>query len=145
MAIIFIIVTTYVIVNLRKKLYGVTKEPEKKTIDKNEEISKKSIGMVKLCQSLVPLPVVRSSLAPTLVATVGESPARNVPRESTHLTVVEAQVIVNTDDNFWANVDSDEFFDNFEERKSRAAYRINQAGFEKNICFIHAHVINWGA
>ena len=145
MAIIFIIVTTYVIVNLRKKLYGVTKEPEKKTIDKNEEISKKSIGMVKLCQSLVPLPVVSSSLAPTLVATVDDSLARNVPREMTRLTIAEAQVIVNTDDNFWANVDSDEFFDNFEERKSRAAYRINQAGFEKNICFIHAHVINWGA
>ena len=48
-AIIFIIVTTYVIVNLRKKLYGVTKESEKKTIEKNEEVSEKSIGMVKLC------------------------------------------------------------------------------------------------
>ena len=55
MAIIFIIVTTYVIVNLRKKLYGVTKEPEKKTIEKNEEVSEKSIGMVKLSESLVPL------------------------------------------------------------------------------------------
>ena len=54
-AIIFIIVTTYVIVNLRKKLYGVTKEPEKKTIEKNEEVSEKSIGMVKLSESLVPL------------------------------------------------------------------------------------------
>ena len=78
----------------------------------------------------------RSSLAPTLVATVGDAPARNVPHESSHLTTVEAQVIVNTDDNFWANVDSDEFFDNFEERKSRAAYRINQAGFAKEKLFI---------
>ena len=59
---------------------------------------------------------------------------------STRLTIAEAQVIVNTDDNFWANVDSDEFFDNFEERKSRAAYRINQAGFEKNMFFIHTQV-----
>ena len=73
----------------------------------------------------------RSSLAPTLVATFGDSPAKNVPLESSHLTRVEAQVIVNTDDNFWANVDSDEFFDNFEERKNRASYRINQAGFTK--------------
>ena len=84
----------------------------------------------------------RSSLAPTLVATVGDSPATNVPREMTRLTIAEAQVIVNTDDNFWANVDSDEFFDNFEERKSRAAYRINQVGFaKKTFCFIHTQVI----
>ena len=85
----------------------------------------------------------RSSLAPTLVATVGDAPARNVSGESTRLTIVEVQVIVNTDDNFWANVDSDEFFDNFEERKSRAAYRINLAGFaKKKHFFIHTQIIS---
>ena len=51
--------------------------------------------------------------------------------KSKRLTILETKVIVNTDDNFWANVDSDEFFDNFEERKNRASYRINQAGFTK--------------
>jgi len=85
---------------------------------------------------------VRNPLAPTLVATFGDSPARNVPRESSRLTRVEAQVIVNTDDNFWANVDSDEFFDNFEERKSRAAYRINQAGFAKKKHFFYSYPSN---
>lgn len=47
------------------------------------------------------------------------------------LTIIEAEVIVHTDDNFWKNVDSDEFFDNLEERKNRASYRINQVGFGK--------------
>ena len=57
--------------------------------------------------------------------------ATKVAHLSKRLTILETKVIVNTDDNFWANVDSDEFFDNFEERKNRASYRINQAGFTK--------------
>ena len=46
MAIIFVIVTAYVIVNLRRKLYGVIKEPSKVENPKHDEVYKKNIGMV---------------------------------------------------------------------------------------------------
>ena len=47
-AIIFVIVTTYVIVNLRRKLYDRIKEPEKMAIEKHDESSGKNTGMVAL-------------------------------------------------------------------------------------------------
>ena len=51
-AIIFVIVTTYVIVNLRRKLYGGIEEPEKIAMQKHDDRSEKDIGMVALCYLL---------------------------------------------------------------------------------------------
>ena len=52
MAIIFVIVTTYVIVNLRRKLYGGIEVAEKIASQKHDERFEKNIGMVTLCYLL---------------------------------------------------------------------------------------------
>ena len=67
MAIIFVIVTTYVIVNLRRKLYDRIEEPEKIALQKHDESSEKNKGMVALCYLLgdcTIVPSVRISSAP---------------------------------------------------------------------------------
>ena len=46
-AIIFVIVTTYVIVNVRRKLYGLKTEPKNVSIEKKDDKLKQSIGMVR--------------------------------------------------------------------------------------------------
>ena len=72
MAVIFVIVTAYVIVNLRRKLYGVVKDPGKVENPKNDEIYMKNIGMVTVTsgKNVNIVPPVHNCLAPSVTSSL---------------------------------------------------------------------------